>query len=169
MDPLSIAASVGSLTTGCVVTVKKLADLGSKFNNASQNFTALASEVKLVRTSLSQLQDVLFDESNTLLSQAVLKPDIREALDISFTGCQTTLSCLDKEIRSFVAKIEAGDQNLSFTDRAKLVWKDDRFKDLQQQLRGQHNAMAIVHQGLGMWVLFPANPSCLISGLRIIS
>jgi hypothetical protein len=83
MDPLSIAASVTSLTGVCLVTVKKLGEVASKFKNAPQTLIALTSEVKVIRVSLCQLQNILIDDANSIPTQAILEADVREALDIS--------------------------------------------------------------------------------------
>lgn len=75
---------------------------------------------------------------------------MRNALDIALTGCATTLGCIENETRSLTTKIES-DQKINFSDRAKVVWRNDRFKELVEQLHRQHNVIAILQQGLQMY------------------
>jgi chromosome segregation ATPase len=155
MDPLSVGASVGSLSGACIVTLKNLNELLGKFRDAPQTLRDLSSETKIISISLSQLRNVLVSDEHSVLTQSLLKPDIRNALDVALTGCNVTLSCLESEIHSLTVNI-ATDQKLSFSDRAKIAWKDDKFKELLQQLSRQHSAIATLNQGFQMYV-FPVH------------
>ena len=150
MDPLSIAASVGGLTTICISIVKKLNELRGKFKSAALIVRSLQSEVKVISISLSQLQSILLDDADAAPSQALLEPEVLSAVDISLTGCAATLSCLDDEIRSLATKL-VEQEKLGFIDRVEIVWKDDKLKELSQQLRGQHSALGILLHGLQMY------------------
>ncbi len=150
MDPLSIGASIGSLSSASIVTLKNLNELLGKFRDAPKTLRDLSSETKVISISLSQLQNVLVSDKHSVLTQSLLKPDIRNALDVALTGCQMSLSCLETEIHSLTANIGT-DQKLSFSDRAKVAWKDDKFKELLQQLSRQHNAIAALQQGFQMY------------------
>tara|TARA_R110002060_G_scaffold33158_5_gene43888 strand:+ start:149 stop:595 length:447 start_codon:yes stop_codon:yes gene_type:complete len=135
MDPLSIAASVGGLTTACLTIGLKLNDVASKFSDSSQIISALYSETRIISFSLSKLQSLLLG-TDAAPSQALLQPDVLAALDVSVTGCAVTLSCLDDELRNLVPKLEKN-QGLGFVDKAGFVFKDQKLKDLSNQLRGQ--------------------------------
>jgi hypothetical protein len=150
MDPFSLAASVGSLCGACIFTVKRLGAAAGKFKDASKILQEVYSEAKIITISLSQLQTTLVSDANKILAQALLAPDIQNALDIALTGCSVTLSCIENEICSLTGEVDA-DQKLNFADRAKVVWKDDKFKELLQQLSRLHNAIAILQQGLQMY------------------
>ncbi|KAF4633673.1 hypothetical protein G7Y89_g4441 [Cudoniella acicularis] len=149
MDPFSIAASVGTLSHVCLVTVRRLGELAGKFKAASKILQDVSSETKIITISLSQLQNILVKNDNTILAEALLTLDVRNALDTALTGCSVTLSCIESEIRSLTTNIDI-DQKLNLADRAKIVWKEDKFKELLQQLRGQHNTISILQQGLQM-------------------
>jgi hypothetical protein len=138
MDPLSIATSVVSLCGLCLVTVKKVGEVTSKFKEASQILLAVSSQAKLINTSLSQLYSIIVSDENAILAQALLTTDIRNALDISLTGCVLTLSCIDSEIHSLTSRVDS-DQQLKFADRIKVVWKDDRFKEPLRRLCDHHD------------------------------
>lgn len=149
MDPLSISASVASLSGACVVTAKKLFDVVGKFKDAPKTVHEIFSEAKVISLSLSQLHGIFVSDEHTILSEALLTPDVRTALDTALTGCTLTLSCIENETRSLSTKLDR-DRKLNFADRSKVVWKDDKFKELLQQLHRQHNVIAILQQGLQM-------------------
>jgi hypothetical protein len=150
MDPLSIAASVGGLSGICIVTLKKLSEVAGKFKEAPNILKDISSETRIITISLSELRNALLCDEHSIVAQSLQRPDIRNDLDIALTGCNMTLSCLETEISRLTTKIYAN-QKLSFADRAKVVWKDDKFKELLQQLSRQHNAIAILSQGLQMY------------------
>lgn len=152
MDPLSIGASVGSLSGACLVILKNLNELVGKFRDAPKILRDLSSETKIISISLSQLRNALVSDQHSILTQTVLDPDIRNVLDVALTGCKMTLSCLETEIHGLTANI-AADQKLSLSDRAKIAWKDDKFKELLSQLTRQHNAIAILQQSFQMYAV----------------
>jgi hypothetical protein len=152
MDPLSVGASVGSLSGACIVTLKNLNELLGKFRDAPKTLRDLSSETKIISISLSHLRNVLISDEHSVLTQSLLKPDIRSALDVALTGCNVILSCLETEIHSLTVNIATGEK-LSFSDRAKIAWKDDKFKELLQQLRRQHNAIATLNHCFQMYAI----------------
>jgi len=149
MDPLSIATSVGSLSGACLLTLRNLGEAISKFKDAPKTLKDISSEAKIISISLSQLRNALVSDEYSISTQGLLEPDIRNALDVALTGCKMTLSCIESEISS-LTKSMATDQGLSFSDRARVFWKDDKFKELLQQLSRQHNAIATLQQGFQM-------------------
>lgn len=149
MDPLSIAASVAGLTTICVAIAKTLCTVCDKLKGASQVVNSLRSEARTISFSLSQLQTILLGDADSVPSKALLDPELLSTVDIALTGCSVTLSCLEEEIRSLVGKL-AREEGMSFVDRAEVGWKDDKFKELLQQLRGQYGAIALLLNGLQM-------------------
>ncbi|KAF8858410.1 hypothetical protein BDZ45DRAFT_743450 [Acephala macrosclerotiorum] len=148
MDPLSISASVASLSGACAVTAKQLF-IVDKFKDAPKTVHDIFSEAKVISLSLSQLHGLFVSDEHTILFEALLTPDIRTALDIALTGCTLTLSCIENETRGLATKLDR-DRKLNFADRSKVVWKDDKFKELLEQLHRQHNVIAILQQGLQM-------------------
>ncbi|KAF4631118.1 hypothetical protein G7Y89_g7015 [Cudoniella acicularis] len=149
MDPFSIAISVGSIVGTCLTVVKKLKDVHDKFKAVPQVVTSLHSEARITGVTLSHLQSILLGDADTIPSRALLETEVLSAVDIALVGCSVTLSCLEDEIRSLVAKLD-GDHDLGFTERAGFVFNDDKFKELLLQLRGQCGAISFLLQGLQM-------------------
>lgn len=126
----------------CIQSAKELYDLRSRFKDASVLITAIYSESMVIAASLSQLQG--------LLQQDALKnkPLLHETFDRALTGCRVVYVCLDEEVRELAKK--ADNDNLKFKDRTKYLWKEDTFKELLQQIRGQQSALSLLLQGLQM-------------------
>jgi hypothetical protein len=126
----------------CIQSAKELYDLRSRYKDASVLITAIYSESMVIAASLSQLQG--------LLQQDALKnkPLLHETFDRALTGCRVVYVCLDEEVRELAKK--ADNDNLKFKDRTKYLWKEDTFKELLQQIRGQQSALSLLLQGLQM-------------------
>lgn len=96
----------------------------------------------VIAASLSQVQNLLYHE--TLQS----KPQLLETFDRALTGCRVVYGCLEEEVRDLV--IRADSDELRFRDRAKFLLKEDTFKELLTQIRGQQSALSLLIQGLQM-------------------
>jgi hypothetical protein len=126
----------------CIQSAKQLYDLRSRYKDANVLITAIYSESMVIAASLSQVQ--------TLIHQDTLKakPQLLETFDRALTGCRVVYGCLEEEVRELVIKAEADE--LKFKDRAKFLWKEDTFKELLTQIRGQQSALSLLIQGLQM-------------------
>lgn len=126
----------------CIQAAKELYDLRARYKDASVLITAIYSESMVIAASLSQIQNLLHHDA--LQS----KPQLLETFDRAITGCRVVYGCLDEEVRDLVLRAE--NENLRFTDRAKFLWKEDTFKELLTQIRGQQSALSLLIQGLQM-------------------
>ena len=96
----------------------------------------------MIAASLSQVQSLL--ERDTLRS----KPQLYETFDQALTGCRVVYTCLEEEVGKLADKA-AGDY-LGRRDRIKYLWKEDTFKELLHQIRGQQSSLSLLIQGLQM-------------------
>jgi hypothetical protein len=126
----------------CIQSAKQLYDLRERYKDASVLITAIYSESMVIAASLSQVQNLLQHDA---LQQ---KPQLLETFDRALTGCRIVYACLDEEVRDLVDKVERND--LRFKDRARYLWKEDTFKELLTQIRGQQSALTLLIQGLQM-------------------
>jgi hypothetical protein len=126
----------------CIQSAKQLYDLRSRYKDANILITAIYSESMVIAASLSQVQTLLHQD--TLKS----KPQLLQTFDRALTGCRVVYGCLEEEVRDLVVKTETDD--LKFRDRAKFLWKEDTFKELLTQIRGQQSALSLLIQGLQM-------------------
>ncbi|KAJ4343934.1 hypothetical protein N0V95_006536 [Ascochyta clinopodiicola] len=126
----------------CIQSAKELYDLRERYKDASILITAIYSESMVIAASLSQVQNLL--QHDALLR----KPQLLETFDRALTGCRVVYGCLEEEVRDLAEKAERSD--LKFKDRAKFLWKEDTFKELLTQIRGQQSALSLLIQGLQM-------------------
>jgi hypothetical protein len=126
----------------CIQSAKELYDLRERYKDASVLITAIYSESMVIAASLSQVQNLL--QHDALLQ----KPQLLETFDRALTGCRVVYGCLEEEVRDLVEKAQRND--LRFRDRAKYLWKEDTFKELLTQIRGQQSALSLLIQGLQM-------------------
>lgn len=126
----------------CIQSAKALYDLRERYKDASILITAIYSESMVIAASLSQVQNLL--QHDALLR----KPQLLETFDRALTGCRVVYGCLDEEVRDLAEKAERSE--LRFKDRAKYLWKEDTFKELLTQIRGQQSALSLLIQGLQM-------------------
>ncbi|KAF2715315.1 hypothetical protein K504DRAFT_421967 [Pleomassaria siparia CBS 279.74] len=142
MDLVATGFGIVGVIPQCISSAKDLYDLRERFKDASVLITAIYSESMIIAASLSQLQRLL--QQNALEDNPVL----RDTFDQALTGCRVVYVCLDEEVRELAHK--ANSDTLKSKDRIKYLWKEDTFKDLLQQIRGQQSALSLLLQGLQM-------------------
>ncbi|CAO2649516.1 Nn.00g069010.m01.CDS01 [Neocucurbitaria sp. VM-36] len=139
----SVSALLGVMALPQVIqSAKELYDLRSRYKDASILITAIYSESMVIAASLSQVQNLLHHDA------LQNKPQLLETFDRALTGCRVVYGCLEEEVRDLAAKAKTDD--LLFKDRAKFLWKEDTFKELLTQIRGQQSALSLLIQGLQM-------------------
>ncbi|KAE8842185.1 hypothetical protein HRS9139_01482 [Pyrenophora teres f. teres] len=126
----------------CIKSAQDLYDLRSKYKDASILISAIYSESMVIAASLSQVQNLL--QHDALQN----KPQLLETFDRALTGCRVVYGCLEEEVRELAIKAEH--DHLKLKDRAKFLWKEDTFKELLTQIRGQQSALSLLIQGLQM-------------------
>ncbi|KAF3042123.1 hypothetical protein E8E12_005121 [Didymella heteroderae] len=142
MEPVSAVFGIMAALPQCIQSAKELYDLRERYKDASVLITAIYSESMVIAASLSQVQNLL--QHDALLQ----KPQLLETFDRALTGCRVVYGCLEEEVRDLVEKAKRND--LKFRDRAKYLWKEDTFKELLTQIRGQQSALSLLIQGLQM-------------------
>ncbi|KAK5735308.1 hypothetical protein LTR17_008315 [Elasticomyces elasticus] len=148
MDPFTIATTVTKLTSTCLTTGMAIYDLSCKYKDAPRTLIIISSEISVISASLSQLQALILSQKNPekLLRS---RPEIAATLDTSLTGCMVLFSCLDEEVRE-VSRHVRGLGNLSWVGRVKTVWKQAKFQELLDAIRGQQVAINTLMQLLQM-------------------
>ncbi|RMZ73207.1 ankyrin repeat [Pyrenophora seminiperda CCB06] len=126
----------------CIKSAQELYDLRTKYKEASVLISAIYSESMVIAASLSQVQNLL--QHDALQN----KPQLLETFDRALTGCRVVYGCLEEEVRELA--IKADHDHLKFKDRAKFLWKEETFKELLTQIRGQQSALSLLIQGLQM-------------------
>ena len=111
---------------------------------------AISTEATVISASLSQMQHLILTKQNPeqLLRS---RPEIAATLDTSLTGCMVLFSCLDDELRE-VSRHARGTNSLSWRGKIKTAWKQDKFQELLDGIRGQQTAINTLIQLLQMYV-----------------
>ncbi|KAF2184658.1 hypothetical protein K469DRAFT_739282 [Zopfia rhizophila CBS 207.26] len=142
METVSAAIGVMVAIPQCITTAKELYDLRSRYKDASVLITAIYSESMVIAASLSQVQTLLQDDA---LQD---KPELHETFDRALTGCRVVYGCLEEEVRELAQKAQS--EELGRVDRVRYLLKEETFKELLQQIRGQQSALSLLIQGLQM-------------------
>ena len=109
---------------------------------------AICSEAAVIGASLSQIQTLILCKSE---SEGYFKPrpELADVLDVSLTGCTVVLSCLDEEIRR-MSDTRLRTTGFTLRNKARVVWNQDKLRDLLESLRGQQTAINLLIQLLQM-------------------
>ncbi|KAF1933775.1 uncharacterized protein M421DRAFT_395990 [Didymella exigua CBS 183.55] len=142
METVSAVFGIMAALPQCIQSAKELYDLRERYKDASVLITAIYSESMVIAASLSQVQNLL--QHDALLQ----KPQLLETFDRALTGCRVVYGCLEEEVRDLVEKAQRNE--LKFRDRATYLLKEDTFKELLTQIRGQQSALSLLIQGLQM-------------------
>lgn len=103
---------------------------------------SICSETTLISASLSQVQNlVLRKDDLTSLLQA--RSDLAAALDTALIGCAVLFSCLDDEIER-INETAMSPGQFSWKGKVRVLWNNDRLKELLGALRGQLAAINAV-------------------------
>jgi hypothetical protein len=129
-------------------TGKAIYDFSCQYQDAPTSVVAISSEAAVISASLSHIQAIILSKQNPehLLRS---RPEIAATLDTSLTGCMVLFSCLDEELRE-VARHAAKKGNLSKMGKIKTIWKQEKFHELLDGLRGQQMAINTLTQLLQM-------------------
>jgi hypothetical protein len=152
MDPISLTAGILSITTACLKSAHRLDGLREKYKHAQTTITALCAEAKVISASLSQIQSLILGNAGALITQLRPRSEVIAIFDNALTGCAVVFAVLDNELAALSSEDEDGVMN--WTQKAKLMWKDDLMKDLLQQLRGQTAAIGLLIQALQMYAKY---------------
>ena len=150
-----------STTKLCLSTTKSLYDLQGKYKDAPFIIVSLCSETSVISASLAQIQSLLLQRHHTpdpVRPQPELPATLLDALDQALIGCTVVLSCLDLEMRQ-VLEGEPGSSPavVGWRARARLVWNENKLRDLLGALRGQQAAISLVIQLFQVYELWINN------------
>ncbi|KAK3069423.1 hypothetical protein LTR53_012250 [Teratosphaeriaceae sp. CCFEE 6253] len=149
MDPLSITASVVGISGACAAVINTLKEIHDKYKQADLTVLAICSESATVQAALAQIESLLREDGDAVVSRFTTQPVLAAAFDTAITGCQMVYSCLDAELRELAAALQR-DGSLDWKRKFKTVWKQETMAGFQQQIRGQVLALNTLLQSLQM-------------------
>jgi hypothetical protein len=141
-DPLSISASIVGITAACLQSARFLDRLRGIYKDSEMIISGICSECTTMSASLTRIQTLVLrypqDQSPQLES-------LHATFETALTGCMVIMSVLDQEIRNLMPEGE-----VKWTSKAKLMWKEDKMRDLLSQLHGQQSGLTLLIQLLSM-------------------
>jgi hypothetical protein len=103
---------------------------------------SISSETTVISASLSQVQSLLLRQTD-LPAMLESRPELVATLDAALTGCMVLFSCLDDEMQNILASSSKAGL-ISWRSKAKMVWNQDRLKELLDALRGLQSSMNVL-------------------------
>ena len=161
MDPLSVTVSVATFLANCLITVKSLSNLSSKYQNALSTISSIVSDTTILGAYLAHIQQLLLINAPGITDPGASGAELRRMFDTALTACLITFSCLEEEVRALAVKSLDGPE-ADWKETAKLIWKDDVMDELLKQIREQQTTMALLVQTLKMYVCAPTGALSLI-------
>jgi hypothetical protein len=151
MDPLSITATVVTLTARCISTAKSLYNLHSQFKHAHLTISAIYSESTIISASLGHVQNLVLTKPEAFGE----RPELGGILDTALTGVMLVFSVLGDEVQELMGVGGDGHEGSGSLGRElgkrkamKVVWKEDVMRELLVQIRGQQTALTLLIQAL---------------------
>lgn len=149
MDPLTLSTAIITIAAKCVTLTKEFSDIRSRFIFANLTIISICTESSVCSTALYTLQTCFSqhehqEDANQRGPHHLLdQPLFLSSCDAALTGCTLILSCLDEELGSLRQAVESGSP-LKWTQRARVIWKEETMQQLLQQLRGQVTALNLL-------------------------
>jgi hypothetical protein len=103
-DPISIAASIGSLLSVCLKLSQSLNTLHGKYKSASLGVSSLSAECSVTFTALR----LLSERPDILSSRATPQSELTVCFESAMLGVTATLSVLDNELARLTGKSSLG-------------------------------------------------------------
>jgi hypothetical protein len=151
MDPLSVTVSVATFLANCLITVKTLGNLSSKYQHALGTITSIVTETTVLGAYLAQIQQLLLINAPGLQQQGPSGVELRRMFDTALTACLITFSCLEEEVRLLTVATADGPE-VDWIGKSKLVWKEGVMRELRKQIGEQQITMGLLVQTLKMYV-----------------
>ncbi|GKZ35050.1 hypothetical protein AbraIFM66950_005490 [Aspergillus brasiliensis] len=151
MDPLSISASVATLTATCAQTAKALNDLKDRFDNANLAISTICTENTLISASMSHIQSYILRNIGSVSDKLQTQPTLESTLDQALTGCYVVFDVLQSEI-SKLTEMEQLETSVDtgLSNKPRDVWSESTMKDIVQQMRGLRTVLDLLLQLLGV-------------------
>ncbi|KAI8939206.1 hypothetical protein NX059_005036 [Plenodomus lindquistii] len=145
MEPLSITASVLSVTTTFVTSAVYLNEIRNAWKLAPVTVGTLCSQIKVSAASLSQIQSLLLSEKDALSD----KPELVASFDTTLTSCLVLSSLLEKYVSKIKGPVLGGSAS-TWKAKFRTLWNETEIKELLRQLDTQQTGITMLISLLGM-------------------
>jgi hypothetical protein len=160
MDPLSIAASAGTLSITVGRLIKLLHRLHGTVKDAPLILTSITTECTVVHASLCTLQDLQAKRARQPIRNS---GNVLEALELSLLNCAQILSVLEKDAQSCLEASKSPSDDA--VKKIKYLLSKDHLQVLLLQLRGQQQALTLLLSTLQRYAAPKPSSCCGCSSL----
>jgi hypothetical protein len=140
VDPFSLTVNVIQILQICTSTIKSIDHLVVKYKDAPTKLRSLRTESAVVNASLSHLQSI-FSQNRHVAERLDAKPELKDAVDSTLTGCWAVYSLLEKDLQKLR---DSSNDKLDWKKRAYLLFNEELISDYQIQIRGQIQALSLL-------------------------
>jgi hypothetical protein len=148
VDPLSLTVNVFQLINAATNTIKTIDHLIKQYRDAPVKLKSLLSESKLVRASLTEIQR-MFRANSSLAANLEKKPELKQAIDNTLTGCWAVYALLEKDLQKITPT--AGERP-DWKQRAIMLFNDEIIQDYRSQIEGHIQGLNFVLNCLQTYV-----------------
>ena len=131
---VQVISAATSRATQCAQVIRGLHDLAGNFKDAEISTRSTAHELQIIQLAWQRIERVLENWANIEASDHDLLFRLGQSLEF---GRLIVLS-LAQDIELFSST------PLSFSQRSKYIWNEERFKDHKDRIRGQVSAMNLL-------------------------
>ncbi|KAH8590959.1 beta-lactamase/transpeptidase-like protein [Bisporella sp. PMI_857] len=149
MDPVTITATISSVTLTLAKASKALCTLFEVYTSAQRTLFLIQAECTVITAALSSIQTHVSSPGvgSPQKRPSPWTPEVIAALDLSLLGCCMTLEVLEKEIGEMTGEVRLESTlrgKLGRMGKARYVWREDSMVALLGQMRGQSAALGIL-------------------------
>jgi hypothetical protein len=148
VDPLSLTVNVFQLIQATTNTVKTVDHLIKQYRDAPAKLKSLLSESELVRAILIEIQS-MFKANTTLALNLEKKPELKQAVDNTLTGCWAVYALLEKDLQKVTP---AAGERPDWKQRAFMLFNDEIIQDYRSQIEGHVQGLNFVLNCLQTYV-----------------
>lgn len=123
-------------------TVGALNHLFGKFKDADLTILSLISELKTIRSAITQLHEW----ASYNVRDSTEPDEYVEGLEVALDGCRAVMEVLSDEVSALTRGAMLSDTGVGFRTRVKVVWSEDSMKVHQERLRAQVQALQLLLQ-----------------------
>lgn len=140
VDHLSLSGNVLTIVQLCAMTVDTIGELVLRYKNAPHTLQMLYQNSLLVHTFLEQIQSRFLNNPG-LAGSLDQKPQLRNTVDTTLTGCLTTYKSLHNDLRKVTIPAEG---KLDWKKRGYIQFNDDTMDKYLQNIQSQLTGLKVL-------------------------
>ncbi|KAG6991419.1 hypothetical protein G7Y79_00052g087590 [Physcia stellaris] len=140
-DPITVLQVISASTTlvaQCAQVIKGLYELAGKFKNAELSILSIAHELDIIALAWERIEGVLKSWEGMIETMADSDHDLLARLRRNLAFGDLIVTSLAEDMSTFVKR------PVTFGQRSRYVWNEERFRGHLDRIRGQVGAMHLL-------------------------